>query len=140
MYSCMMIQNESGTGTNAFDVECILLVYQINYYCCHIRLDVIQNAADDGFGSGNFDRIRGEDAWIGLKVKKKFWVGKGKNKRQKFFQGTITACDDDEDNPGHRIFQITYDDGDEEWLSVANTHDLLTASKETVDMCKLLSF
>ena len=113
-----------------------LLFCSTNYSCCHRRLDVIQSAADDGLDSSKFDRIKGEESWVGCKIKKKFCVGKGKAKRYKFFEGKITAYDDDEENSGHRIFQVTYEDGDEEWLSVDSIHDLLTSSKSTVHLCK----
>ena len=39
--------------------------------------------------------------------------------------GTVTAVDDDADNPGHRIFEIRYDDGDVSWISAEDTYDIL---------------
>ena len=59
----------------------------------------------------NYNRIRGEDRWIGRKVKKHF-EGFG------IFNGIIDAADEDEDVNGHRIFHITYVDGDDEWVAV----------------------
>ena len=59
----------------------------------------------------NFDHIRGEDHWIGRKVKK-YFEGHGT------FNGSVDAVDEDEDENGHRVFHVAYEDGDEEWLEV----------------------
>ena len=34
------------------------------------------------------------------------------------FTDTIDAADEDEEVNGHRIFHITYEDGDDEWVAV----------------------
>lgn len=67
-----------------------------------------------------FDRMRGEDAWLGREVRKKFWIGKGSHRKQVLFKGKVTAIDDDEDNEGHRVFVITYEDGDEEIVAAGD--------------------
>ena len=59
----------------------------------------------------NYDRIRGQDSWIGRSVKK-YFEGHG------FFTGTIDAVDDDEENNGHRVFHVVYEDGDDAWVEV----------------------
>lgn len=59
----------------------------------------------------NYDRIRGEDHWIGRKVKK-YFEGHGT------FNGSVDAVDEDKDENGHRVFHVAYEDGDEEWLEV----------------------
>ena len=59
----------------------------------------------------------GEDAWIGRRVKKHF-KGIGS------FMGTVVDIDDWKDHPGHRIFQVKYDDGDSEWLGVDHMLDI----------------
>ena len=87
---------------------------------------------DESNGDGSFNRIRGEDSWLGRQVRKKFWVGKGHNRRLKLFYGTVTAIDDDEDNPGHRLFEITYEDGDDECMDPCNTHAILHNSERPV--------
>ena len=58
-------------------------------------------------------------------MRKKFWIGKGKNKKQVVFSGTVTDIDEDELNTGHRLFQVTYEDGDEEWADAGDIHAIL---------------
>ena len=70
------------------------------------RLDILQcGNADD---ASVFDRIRGEDSWLGRKVIKKFWVGKGKKRHQVSFAGKVTDIDEDEQNAGHRLFEVKW--------------------------------
>ena len=121
------------------DVITLLIHFQ-NLYTR--RLDLCNDNVDDCYDDSIFDRIRGEDSWIGRQVRKKFLVGKGRNKRWQLFHGTVTAVDDDEDNPGHRLFQVTYEDGDDEWLDVCNTQEILHATpvrkqmKHCARLCK----
>ena len=78
------------------------------------RLSILQEGiADDAIV---FDRIRGEDSWLGRSVRKKFWVGEGENRHQVSFGGQVTDVDEDEQNTGHRLFEVKYEDGDVEWL------------------------
>ena len=51
---------------------------------------------------------------MGREIRKKFWVGKGASRKQVLCKGKVTAIDDDADNPGHRVFEVTYEDGDVE--------------------------
>ena len=67
--------------------------------------------------------MRGEDHWIGRKVKK-YFDGCG------MFTDTIDAADEDQDNIGHRIFHITYSDGDDEWVGVNDLVTILQAPDE----------
>ena len=73
----------------------------------------------------NFDRIRGSDSWLGRHVEKSFGsLGK--------FKGRVDGADDDEANAGHRIFHVTYRDGDEEWMAVEELADILLPANFTV--------
>ena len=40
----------------------------------------------------------------------------------KIYLGTITGCDDDQDNEGEKLYQVVYEDGDEEDLTVSELH------------------
>ena len=51
---------------------------------------------------------------MGREIHKKFWVGKGTNRKQVLCKGKVTAIDEDADNPGHRLFEVRYEDGDVE--------------------------
>lgn len=64
-------------------------------------------------------KLWGEDSWVGRQVRKKFWIGKGKNRKQLPYLGTITGVDCDADNERQRLFCVRYDDGDVEWLDAA---------------------
>ena len=55
----------------------------------------------------------------------KFWIHKHSKRVAKFFRGTVNAVDDDADNPGHRIFEVRFDDGDVDWLSATDTNTIL---------------
>ena len=37
----------------------------------------------------------------------------------------VTDIDEDELHPGHRLFQVTYNDGDEEWADAGDIHAIL---------------
>lgn len=74
-----------------------------------------------------FNSIRGEDEWIGRRVKKEF----GKHG---IFFGRVTNVDDDSANDGHRIFECTYDDGDVEWIGADEVADILLPEQESVCM------
>ena len=63
----------------------------------------------------SFDPKRGEDIWMGCNVSKMFYDANGKE--LDIFNGQIVDVDDDADNVGHRIFQVVYEDGDDEWVS-----------------------
>ena len=92
------------------------------------RLDrIANNSASDEVNESlsGFDAIKGEDSWIGCRVLKKFWIHKHSKRVTKFFRGTVNAVDDDADNPGHRIFEVRFDDGDVEWLSATDTNAIL---------------
>ena len=78
----------------------------------------------------SFNRTRGEDSWIGCKVKKGFWVGKGRNKKKTYFEGTVTAVDDDAEHPGHRLFEVRYDDGYVEWVGADEVNEILVDNQE----------
>ena len=58
-----------------------------------------------------FNRLRGEDHWIGRIVKKKFGA-------HGIFTGKVHDVDDHDGFEVHRIFQVVYTDGDDEWLPV----------------------
>ena len=61
---------------------------------------------------------RGEDRWLGRTVRKNF-AGFG------VFKGIVDAVDEDEDVPGHRIFHVVWEDGDDAWISVDELVDIL---------------
>ena len=110
------------------------------------RLDVCGNADDDNDNS-TFDRIRGEDSWLGRRVLKKFWVGKGKSRHQVLFAGQVTDIDEDEHNPGHRLFEVKYEDGDVEWADAVDISTILTpltsaqvASNNAISILFVFSF
>ena len=67
----------------------------------------------------SFNRIRGEDRWIGRKVKKYF---EGHDN----FNGTIDAADEDEDENDHRIFHVVFEDGDDEWMGADELAEILS--------------
>ena len=96
-------------------------------HACRDRIDDCQ--VDDSSNNENspfvFDRIRGEDSWLGRQVRKKFWIGKGTNRKQVEFSGKVTDIDDDERHPGHRLFEVTYEDGDCEWADAGDIHAIL---------------
>ena len=71
-----------------------------------------------GYTESNYDRIRGEDRWIGRSVKKNF-EGHG------IFTGIIDAVDDQEGHNGHRVFHIVYADGDDEWIGVDEVVEII---------------
>ena len=71
------------------------------------------------------NRIRGEDAWIGRKVQANFG-------NHGDFYGVVTAVDDDAQNPGHRLFHVDFEDGDEAWLGVDEVSSILLAPEETI--------
>ena len=74
-----------------------------------------------GYVERNFNRIRGEDHWIGRKIEKDF-PGHGK------FKDTVNAVDDHEGHDDHRVFQVVYDDGDDEWVGVDDLVSILLPS------------
>lgn len=78
----------------------------------------------------SFNRMRGEDSWIGCRVKKGFWSGKGRNLKKNYYTGTVTAFDDDEENPGHRLFEVRYDDGDVAWVDAGEVYEILVDKQE----------
>ena len=70
-----------------------------------------------------FDPKRGEDIWIGRNVTKLFHDEH--DKEIGTFNGQIVDVDDDEENVGHRIFRIVYEDGDDEWASAEEVAGIL---------------
>ena len=69
----------------------------------------------EGKEAVSFNPKCGEDTWIGCNVSKMFYDVNGKELG--IFKGKIVDVDDDADNVGHRIFQVVYEDGEDEWLS-----------------------
>ena len=63
-------------------------------------------------------RIRGKDSWIGRSVQKKFG-------RMGTFTGRVDGVDDNAEKEGHRVFHITYSDGDEEWIEVDELMEIM---------------
>ena len=86
------------------------------------------NTQEEVLEETSFDIKRGEDIWIGRKVKKTFY-GKGGHVIGTF-AGKIVDFDDDEDEVGHRVFQVLYEDGDDEWMSPVDVVKILI--EETV--------
>ena len=82
--------------------------------------------------------MRGEDEWIGCRVNKGFWSGKGASLKKVYYKGTVTAVDDDAENPGHRIFEVRYDDGDVAWVGADEVWEILM-EKEEVSFTKCKS-
>ena len=76
--------------------------------------------------------MQGEDSWIGMRVCKDFWIGKGKNKKRLKFNGLVASVDDDEENNGHRLFEVRYDDGDIEWLPPEDIPDILVSADTVI--------
>ena len=77
----------------------------------------------------NYNRIRGEDRWLGRTVRKNF-AGFG------IFKGKIDAVDEDEDVPGHRIFHVVWEDGDDAWIAVDELVDILQRTDDdSVTVC-----
>jgi len=77
-----------------------------------------------------FDRRRGNDSWIGRAIKKNFGsLG--------FFTGRVDGVDDHAKRKGHRLFHITYSDGDDEWIEVDELSKILMPSSKTVDNNKM---
>lgn len=78
---------------------------------------------DDGIETNSSDIKRGEDIWVGRKVWKTFYDSNGDEIDT--FDGKIVDVDDDEDEVGHRIFQVLYDDGDDAWISAAEASSIM---------------
>ena len=88
-----------------------------------IIIDLLARLEDNAeYKEQNYDRIRGEDKWIGRRVEKHF-PGHGK------FKGKVTDVDEEVPehggSSGHRIFQVVYDDGDDEWIGVDDLVNIL---------------
>ena len=88
-----------------------------------ICFDVVRIADNAEYKEKDYDRMRGEDAWIGRQVQKNFGT-------HGTFMGKVTNVDDDAKFPGHRVFQVRYSDGDSEWLGVDDLVDILLAPEE----------
>ena len=58
-----------------------------------------------------YNRTRGNDAWLGRMVRKDF-------KKFGIFTGRVDGVDDHAKFNGHRIFHVTYSDGDDEWIEI----------------------
>ena len=58
-----------------------------------------------------YNRLRGQDAWLGRMVRKHF-------KGHDTFNGHVDGVDDHTKFNGHRIFHVTYSDGDDEWMEI----------------------
>ena len=81
---------------------------------------------EDHTESNDMLRIRGDDAWVGRKVCKDFLVDNGKGPAiKKPFYGKVVAVDEDEEHPGHRLFNVLYTDDQDEWLPVEQLLDIL---------------
>ena len=65
--------------------------------------------------------------WIGRHVSKHF-AGHGT------FRGIVAGADDDEENPGERVFHVIYSDGDDAWMSAKDLQAILVPEHESV--CK----
>ena len=65
--------------------------------------------------------MRGNDSWIGRSIKKNC----GSARRQKWFTGRVDGVDDHADHKGHRLFHVTYSDGDDEWMEVDELQDIM---------------
>ena len=88
-------------------------------------MDIVGNEKTPGSDHSDFDIRRGDDSWIGRELRKKFWTGKGKNRKHATFVGKVTNVDDDADHPGKRLFEVRYDDGDVEWLDAEEINHIL---------------
>lgn len=95
-----------------------------NYVVCFA---IIRLPGNEDYREQNFNRLRGEDHWIGRSVEKNFG-GCG------LFRGTVHDVDDHEGFEGHRLFQVVYDDGDDEWLEVDELASILLPPESNVAM------
>ena len=104
-------------------LTCIqLLIFAIIYPC----FIIVRNENDDVFAEQNLGSARQEtEVWIGRRVRKKFG-------RHGWFAGRITAVDDDAENDGHILFQCTYTDGDNEWISQDELDEILLPEESSV--------
>ena len=75
----------------------------------------------------NHAELRGDDAWIGRRIKKEF-------PDHGTFFGIVTAVDDHEGHPGERIFLVKHFDGDEEDIAVKDLKDLLVDWKGLLEI------
>ena len=75
--------------------------------------------------------MRGEDAWVGRRVKKKF----GSNGE---FFGLVTAVEEWRGHPGQRVFKVVYTDGDSEWIGVQDVHEILLSEEELVSQAAIV--
>ena len=89
------------------------------------RLDSLNNSPAEVSQEIRPITMWGEDAWVGRQVRKKFWIGKGKKRKQVPYLGKITDVDEDADNADNRVFCVRYDDGDIEWLGVKEILSIL---------------
>ena len=58
--------------------------------------------------------VKGDNAWIGCTICREFGD-------HGWFSGRVTDVDDDSKKPGHRVFHVEYEDGDEEWIGAVRT-------------------
>ena len=86
----------------------------------HTRVRLNENAADPDVINPLF--VRGDDAWVGRTVTKKF-DGHG------MFKGRVTDVDDDKKKPGWRVFHVEYEDDDDEWMGAEELFGILDVSK-----------
>ena len=54
-------------------------------------------------------------------VKKNF----GSKRHPKWFSGRVNGVDEHAGHSGHRLFHVTYSDGDEEWMEVDQLQDIM---------------
>ena len=89
-----------------------------DYLTCEISLLYRTQTEDDTNKQSELWRIRGKDSWLGRSVQKSF-------DRQGKFTGRVDGVDDHAEKEGHRVFHITYSDGDDEWIEVDELIDIL---------------
>ena len=91
---------------NILDISCLIVLL-----CSTVAEAVVDREPE-------MWRIRGKDSWLGRSVKKEFGSAGT-------FTGRIDGVDDHAEKLGHRVFHITYSDGDDEWIEVDELIEIL---------------